>query len=283
MDALQLLREDHRKVKELFRQFEEADNKATKRAIAETCFVELDIHSVIEEEVFYPAVRRQGNGTGEIVGRAEEEHHLVDNLMAELMEMEPGNMEFDAKFHILIENVKTHIDEEEAQMLPLAAEVGMARLEKLGERMEKRRAELLTEGQRGRRRARTRAPARSTGGARSAAGTKTSASTRSRSSSGTRSRSRTSGTRSRSTSGTRPKASGTRSRSASTAGSPSSSPRTKTAGRATAQRSASRATGRNGAKAPARSRTVAQAGTRKRTTQTRSKISGGRSGSQSGR
>ena len=161
MDALQMLREDHRKVKELFRQFEEAEGKAEKQAIAETVFVELDIHSVLEEDVFYPAVRRQGNGTGELVERAEQEHHLVDSLIAELMKMEPGNMEYDAKFHTLIENVKSHIDEEEAEMLPVAAEVGLSRLEQLGERMEKKRAELLSEGQNGRPRARTRATATS--------------------------------------------------------------------------------------------------------------------------
>ena len=233
MDALQLLRADHRKVKELFRQFEEAEGKAEKQAIAETVFVELDIHSVLEEEVFYPAVRRHGNGAGELVERAEQEHHLVDSLMAELMEMDPGNMEFDAKFHNLIENVKSHIDEEEVEMLPVAAEVGLSRLEQLGERMAQRRSELLSEGQDRRQSAQTRAAPRAA----------------SRGTSTKHSRSTTSPA---------------------------------TAGGATARRSASSTTRSDGAKLSARSRTVAQAGSRKRTTQTRSKISGRRSGSQSG-
>jgi hemerythrin-like domain-containing protein len=245
MDALQMLREDHRKVKELFRRYEEAPDKATKQAAAETALVELNIHSVLEEEIFYPAVRRQGNGSGAMVKRAEQEHHTADQLMDELMNMEPGNQEFDAKFHVLIENIKNHIDEEEAEMLPQAAEVGLARMEQLGKRMAERRMQLMSEGSR-----RTRK--RSTG-------------TRSRSTSGTRTRAV--GTRSRASTGTRTKAStGTRSR--------STTSRAKTA---------SRATSSTRSKSPLRTRTLAQAGTRKRTTKTRSNTGSRRSGSQSGR
>ena len=142
MDALAMLREDHRKVRELFRQFEEADNNAMKKAIGDTILVELNVHSVIEEEVFYPAVRRQGKGV-EMVRRAEEEHHTVDGLINELTKMDPSDKAFDAKFHVLIENVKSHIDEEEAEMLPHAAEVGMARLERLGEQMAERKQALM--------------------------------------------------------------------------------------------------------------------------------------------
>lgn len=231
MDALQMLREDHRKVKELFRRFEEAADKATKQAAAETALVELNIHSVLEEEIFYPAVRRQGNGSGALVKRAEEEHHTADQLMDELMNMEPGNQEFDAKFHVLIENVKNHIDEEEAEMLPQAAEVGLARMEQLGKRMAERRTQLMSQG------------------------------------SG-RTRRRSTSTRSRSTSGTRTRAAGTRSRAS------KSAPRTKasTGTRSRSTTSRAKAGGRTTAgtrsKSTARSRTVAQAGTRKRTAKT---------------
>jgi hypothetical protein len=270
MDALQMLREDHRKVKELFRQFEEAQGTNEKRAIAETVFVELDIHSVLEEEVFYPAVRRQGNGTGELVERAEQEHHLVDALLADLMKMEPGNMEFDAKFHTLIENVKSHIDEEEAEMLPVAAEVGLPRLEQLGERMEKRRAELLSEGQNGR-----RASTRATPTRRRTTATKTTRpATKARSTSSTRARSST-GTRSTRTSSAR-----TTGTTSTTRARPKTARGTKSA--TAARRATTRAAGKNGTSATTRTRTVAQAGSRKRTTQTRSKMSGRRSGSQSG-
>jgi len=198
MDALAMLREDHRKVRELFRQFEEADNKPMKKAIGDTILVELNVHTVIEEEVFYPAVRRQGNGV-EMVRRAEEEHHTVDSLINELMKMDPSDKAFEAKFHVLIENVKSHIDEEEAEMLPHAAEVGMARLERLGEQMAERKEALM------------RAPnGRSAGRARP----KTTSGTRARrtTASGTR-RTTASGTRRKSATGTRARASTARAKS----------------------------------------------------------------------
>jgi hemerythrin-like domain-containing protein len=246
MDALQMLREDHRKVKDLFRRFEEAQDKATKQAAAETALVELNIHSVLEEEIFYPAVRRQGNGSGAIVKRAEEEHHVAEQLMDDLMGMEPGNQEFDAKFHVLMENVKNHIDEEEAEMLPQAAEVGLARMEQLGKRMADRRIQLMSEGS-------SRTRKRSTG-------------TRSRSTSGTRTRA--AGARSRASKGARTKAStGTRSL--------STTPPAKTGSRTTG--------GTRSRSTTSRARTVAQAGTRKRTAKTRTNTGSRRSGSQSGR
>jgi hemerythrin-like domain-containing protein len=290
MDALAMLREDHRKVKELFRQFEEAPDKATKQAAAETALVELNIHAVLEEEIFYPAVRRQGNGRGELVKRAEQEHHTAEQLMDELMKMEPGNSEFDAKFHVLIENVKKHIEEEEAEMLPQAAEVGMARLERLGQQMAERKQALMREPN-GRSAGRTRAS--TTSGTRTRRTTSTSGTRRKSSSTGTR-RTSASGTRRTTASGTRrttasgtrrTTASGTRSKStaAGTRSTPSgtraSTARAKSPARTTAS---SAKTTASRAKTTAK-RTVKQAGTRARTTKTRSNTSGRRSGSQSGR
>jgi hemerythrin-like domain-containing protein len=258
MDALAMLREDHRKVRELFRQFEEAESTAMKKAIGDTILVELNIHSVIEEEVFYPAVRRQGNGV-EMVRRAEEEHHTVDNLINELMKMDAADKAFEAKFHVLIENVKKHIEEEEAEMLPHAAEVGMARLERLGQQMAERKQALMRETN-GRSAGRTRASTTS--------GTRT----RRTSASGT-GRKSASGTRRTSASGTRGKlaTSGTRAR-ASTA-------RAKSPARTSASRAKTTA---SRAKTTAK-RTVKPAGTRARTTKTRSNTGSRRSGSQSGR
>jgi hemerythrin-like domain-containing protein len=238
MDALAMLREDHRKVRELFRQFEEADNNAMKKAIGDTILVELNVHSVIEEEVFYPAVRRQGSDV-DMVRRAEEEHHTVDILINELTKMDPADKAFDAKFHVLIENVKSHIDEEEAEMLPHAAEVGMARLERLGEQMAERKEALM------------RTPNGSSASR-----------TRPKTTSGTRTRRTTaSGTRRKSTSGTRrTTAAGTR---ASTA-------RAKSPARATATRAKTTAASRakttaSRAKMTAK-RTVRHAGSRARKT-----------------
>jgi hemerythrin-like domain-containing protein len=269
MDALAMLREDHRKVRELFRQFEEAPDKATKKAAAETALVELNIHSILEEEIFYPAVRRQGNGTNDLVRRAEQEHHTADQLMDELMKMDAGNVEFEAKFHVLIENVKKHIEEEEAEMLPVAAEVGMARLERLGQQMEQRKQTLLREGN-------GRAPSRR----RASTGTRT---RRTTAKAGTR---RTTASGTRRSSGTRARASTARAKSAvrttaSRAKTTASRAKT-TASRAAKTTASSAKTTASRAKSTAK-RTVKQAGTRTRTTKSRSNTSGRRSGSQSGR
>jgi hypothetical protein len=261
MDALQMLREDHRKMRELFRQFEDAEGTSMKRAIVDTALVELNIHSVLEEEIFYPAMRRQGNAS-EMVRRAEEEHKTVEKLMDELMKMDASDLTFEAKFHVLYENVKTHMDEEEAEMMPQAAEAGMARLERLGEQMAERKQALL-QGGNGSSPSRRRA---------SASGTRT---RRTSSASGTRSKS--SGTRRRTT------ASGTR---ASTARAKSPAKAAATRAKTTASRpktTASRAkTSVSRAKTTAK-RTVSQAGTRARTTKSKSNTSSRRSGSQSGR
>jgi hemerythrin-like domain-containing protein len=307
MDALQMLRDDHRKVRELFRQYEDAKGPSMKKSIADTALVELNIHSVLEEEIFYPAVRRQGNGSGQIVRRAEQEHHTAEQLMDELMKMEAGNAEFDAKFHVLIESVKKHIEEEEAEMLPLAAEVGMARLEQLGKQMEQRKQELMhdTNGRSagrtrarattGRRRATTSGTRRkATSGTRrtTASGTRqtTASGTRRTSASGTR-RTTASGTRRTTASGARAstarakspaRTSASRARSTASRAKTTTTP-AKTAAKRTVKASASRAkTTATRAKATAK-RTVKTAGTRARTTKSRSNTSGRRSSSQSGR
>jgi hemerythrin superfamily protein len=230
MDALQMLREDHRKMRELFRQFEDAQGTAMKRSIADTALVELNIHSVLEEEIFYPAMRRQGNAS-EMVRRAEEEHKTVEKLMDELMKMDASDLTFEAKFHVLYENVKTHMDEEEAEMMPQAAEAGMARLERLGEQMAERKQALLHGGN-------GSTPSR-----------------RRASVSGTRTR------RTSSTSGTRRKSSGTRLRTAAS-GTRASTARAKSPAKSTATRAKTTA---SRAKTTAK-RTVSQAGTRARTT-----------------
>ena len=145
-DALQLLRDDHRRVKELFSQFDEADNHRTRGAIVRKALAALEIHAEIEEEIFYPAVRREGDAGDDLMNEAEEEHHVVKLLMAELRRMKPSAPHFDAKFTVLAENVKHHIEEEESEMLPKAAELGMSRMDELGAEMEERKAKLEKSG-----------------------------------------------------------------------------------------------------------------------------------------
>ena len=95
MDAIQMLKDDHQKVKELFRAFEQQPAEPEKRHIVETVLRELDVHSQLEEEIFYPAVR-QATEEHELMDEAVEEHHVVDQLMQELWRMKPGQERYDA-------------------------------------------------------------------------------------------------------------------------------------------------------------------------------------------
>ncbi len=146
MDAIDLLKDDHRKVKKLLREFEAAGDRAyqTKRRIAEQVFAELEVHSRLEEEIFYPAVAATANKDGkELVAEGIEEHHVVDVLIKELKALEPEDEQFDAKFKVLTENVEHHIEEEEGEMLPDAEKKLGREVEQLGERMQRRKEELL--------------------------------------------------------------------------------------------------------------------------------------------
>ena len=154
-DANIMLREDHRNVKELFRKFESTEDTQEKKAIADTAILELDIHARLEEEIYYPAVRKMSSDIDEIMNEAEEEHHVVEELMKELLQMKADDPMFSAKFTVMSENVEHHIDEEESEMLPKAAELGRGTMEDLGKRMEQRKQELMsaaTSSTRGKRR-----------------------------------------------------------------------------------------------------------------------------------
>ena len=164
-NATDLLREDHRKVKDLFHQFEGADNAAERRRIADEVMRELEIHSAIEEEIFYPAVRRQddvGDLMEDTMNEADEEHHVADLLMAELKKMRSADARFAAKFTVLAENVKHHIQEEESEIFTKAAEGGMDRLQELGLRMEQRKLELMANGAKPRKASRKKTTTRKT-------------------------------------------------------------------------------------------------------------------------
>ena len=144
MDPVQMLKEDHQKVRELRQQFEQADSPSEKKKIAEQVLQELEIHATLEEEIFYPAVRKQvGDEAKELVLDAEEEHHVVHLLVGELKEMRTVNDKYEAKFRVLLENVEQHVHEEETEMLPKAQVLLGPDADKLGERMQKRKDELL--------------------------------------------------------------------------------------------------------------------------------------------
>ena len=115
---LAMLKADHKKVKELFSQYEKADSRK-QRAIAQTVIQELDIHAELEEQLIYPAIRAEIDEDA-LMNEAIEEHHLVHILTEELLSLSPSEEIFQAKFTVLGEVVKHHIKEEEGEMFPQA-------------------------------------------------------------------------------------------------------------------------------------------------------------------
>jgi hypothetical protein len=130
-------------VKDLFDRFKKADDRRSKTKIAKQAFTELKIHAVVEEEIFYPAVRRAVGK--DIMNEADEEHHVAKVLVAELEEMDGHGDHYDAKFNVLAENVRHHIKEEEGQMLPKAEDLDID-FGKLGQQMRRRKQQLLANG-----------------------------------------------------------------------------------------------------------------------------------------
>ena len=140
MDAIALLRQDHREVERLFKQFEKAGPRAhkTRRNLVDKVIKELSVHAVIEEQVFYPAVREAVEETEDTVLESLEEHHIVKWTLSELDGMDPEAERFVAKVTVLMESVRHHVEEEEDELFPKVREaLSRKQLAELGEAMEK--------------------------------------------------------------------------------------------------------------------------------------------------
>src|SRR6478672_4617143 len=120
MDAITLLRNDHRTVEQLFKRFEKAGDGAlvAKREIVDRIIEELSVHAAIEEQLFYPAARATVPGVEDIALESLEEHHIVKWVLSELDGLAPADERFDAKVTVLIENVRHHVEEEESDFFP---------------------------------------------------------------------------------------------------------------------------------------------------------------------
>lgn len=139
MDGIVLLKEDHKTVEKLFKQFEKAGDQAyaEKRKIADQVIEELTTHTWIEEKIFYPAAREAAPDTKDHVLESVEEHHVVLWMLSELKNLEPADERFDAKMTVLMENVRHHVEEEEKEWFPdVRKAMGRNRLVDLGEQME---------------------------------------------------------------------------------------------------------------------------------------------------
>lgn len=138
MNAFELLKKDHKKVSDLFKQLEETTERAvkTREELFAQVKQELEIHSRIEEQILYP-VLKEAKETHEITLEAIEEHNVVKQLLEELSTMAVGDEVWTAKLTVLKENVEHHVEEEEGEMFKDARKVLSAeQIEELGAQLE---------------------------------------------------------------------------------------------------------------------------------------------------
>jgi hemerythrin superfamily protein len=142
-DAIALLIADHREVSEMFQQFEELGDraKASKKKLVDKITTALKLHTQIEEEIFYPAVREASDELEDKVDEAVVEHASAKDLIAQLDEMDPDDELYDAKVKVLSEQIEHHVEEEEKDMFPKVKKMGLD-LAALGQEMAARKDEL---------------------------------------------------------------------------------------------------------------------------------------------
>jgi hemerythrin-like domain-containing protein len=138
MDAITLLKDDHRSVEKLFKRFEDAGDRAfvEKRKAVDRIIEELSVHAAIEEQLFYPVTRATVPAVEDVALESLEEHHIVKWVLSELEGMHPEDERFDAKVTVLIENVRHHVEEEESEYFPeVRSALGRKALGELGDAM----------------------------------------------------------------------------------------------------------------------------------------------------
>ena len=147
MDAIALLKQDHKTVEGLFKQFEALGDRAVKQKqkIVAKIIRELAIHAAVEEMLFYPAVRaaaaeaetKAADAADDLILESLEEHHIVKWTLSELQKMSPEDERYDAKMEVLMESVRHHVEEEEEDLFPKVRRLLKDVLDDLGMRMEK--------------------------------------------------------------------------------------------------------------------------------------------------
>lgn len=142
-DAVAMLKADHRKVSALFADFEKARAASKKKALVAQICQELTVHTTLEEEIFYPAVKAALKDH-ELVPEANVEHGSVKDLIAQVEGIEPDGEMYDARVKVMGEFVKHHVKEEQTEMFPKAQKTKIDMLA-LGARMSARKQELLSQ------------------------------------------------------------------------------------------------------------------------------------------
>jgi len=144
MDAIELLTDDHAALKKLLEQGDQTTERGvkTRTELLQRIKTELTAHEVIEE-IFYPALKEHPKAK-ELILEAYEEHHVVDQVMAELEQTSVEDEVWGAKFTVMKENIEHHIEEEEGEMFPQARQVfDKEELRALGEQMAVRKEQAL--------------------------------------------------------------------------------------------------------------------------------------------
>ena len=138
MNAFELLKEDHKRVAAIFEKLEPTTERAlkTREELFAKLKNELEAHTQIEEQIFYPALKQEEE-TRDITLEGIEEHHVVKTLLEEMEAMPVDSEEWTAKLSVLKENVEHHVEEEEDEMFPKARKVlPKEKIEELGTRIE---------------------------------------------------------------------------------------------------------------------------------------------------
>ena len=143
-DAIAMLTAEHREVSKMFEEFESMGDRAKskkQKLVGEICTA-LTLHTSIEEEIFYPAVREAAKDADDMLDEALVEHASAKDLIAQLQEMDADDELYDAKVKVLSEQIEHHVGEEEKEMFPKAKKAGLD-LVALAEEMATRKEELL--------------------------------------------------------------------------------------------------------------------------------------------
>jgi hemerythrin superfamily protein len=148
IDAISLLKTDHRKVKNLFARYESAGNFSTKHLIAEQVFTELELHTQLEENIFYPAYEAMAGKQGtQLVADSRLAHEHVKELMIELQGIDLDEAAFEGTFHELMGIVREHVTEEENALFPEAEQILADQLADLMDHMVELKQQLTTSPQ----------------------------------------------------------------------------------------------------------------------------------------
>ncbi len=145
-NVLTLPKEDHDKVKEGFEKFEKMDRSdlETCRQVVESVCADLRVHTMLEEEIVYPALR-EAIDDDDLMNEAGVEHETAKTLIEQLEGMEPDDPNYFATFTVLGEYVMHHVEEEEGEMFPQAKKADSLDLAALGEELKARKEELTAE------------------------------------------------------------------------------------------------------------------------------------------